>query len=80
MNFGAPKTADECASVEHLIAQGRDGPDLWDNLVLCHRRCNQKLRDLPLVEKIKMRDALRQRDWLSSMQKQLTKLFNDQSR
>ena len=75
MNFGAPKESDDCATVEHLIAKKREGPDIWDNLVLCHRRCNQELRDRPLVEKIGLRDERRAKDWNSKTRKQILRLF-----
>jgi 5-methylcytosine-specific restriction endonuclease McrA len=76
MHFSAVKNDENGATVEHLIPQCREGPDIWDNLVLCHRRCNQELRDLPLSEKIRMREERRQRDWLCLMRKQITKVFS----
>jgi len=41
------------------------------NLVLCHRPCNQRLDNLPLVEKIAMREARVREQWKSAMRRQI---------
>ena len=43
------------ATLEHLIARARGGPDTLDNLALCHQGCNTHLKDRPLEQKLKMR-------------------------
>lgn len=49
---GKPMTREE-ASLEHLIPLSRGGKNNLDNLVLCLREENDKMANLPLVEKIK---------------------------
>lgn len=44
---------------EHLLAITHDGPDRLENQVLAHHACNVKAADLPLIEKIKLRDKMR---------------------
>lgn len=44
---------------EHLLAVNHDGPDRIENQVLAHHACNVEAADLPIVEKIKLRDRLR---------------------
>ena len=43
--------------------------------MLCHQPCNLELKDLPLVDKIKMRDERREEAWKSVMRKQIGKLL-----
>lgn len=43
-------------TVEHLVGRGKGGPDHQDNLALAHDGCNQFADNLPLIEKIKMRE------------------------
>lgn len=76
INFKADPLADRAPSTEHLIPQCRDGSDKMENLVLCHRSCNQLLDNLPLVEKIKLRDAAQKRKWLTAMRKKIVPLLN----
>lgn len=75
MHFDAPKDSSECATIEHLIAKRRQGSDIWDNLVLCHRRCNQELRDRPLMEKIRWREERRAKDWKSKTRKEMLQIL-----
>lgn len=44
------------ATLEHLVARAKGGPDHMDNLVLVHEECNKKVSNLPLIEKIKIRE------------------------
>jgi 5-methylcytosine-specific restriction endonuclease McrA len=53
-------------TLEHLIPQCRKGPSTLENLVLCHRRCNQLLADRPLANKIKLREKRRRKVWIAS--------------
>lgn len=46
-------------SREHLVAIANDGSDRLDNQALAHHACNVKAADLPLIEKIKLRDKMR---------------------
>jgi hypothetical protein len=48
---------DEDASVEHLVARHKGGPNHMDNLALAHRTCNAKVGNLPLVKKLAVREA-----------------------
>jgi CRISPR/Cas system Type II protein with McrA/HNH and RuvC-like nuclease domain len=61
--------------LEHLIPQSRAGPDTLDNLVLCHPPCNRELGNLPLSEKVKMRDERKAKAWKAAMRKQIGKLL-----
>ena len=75
INFKAEPNSPTAPSLEHLIPQCRDGPNGLENLVLCHPPCNRQLKDLPLVDKIKLRDKLRddalQRKWLAALRKRI---------
>ena len=73
MHFKAERNSEFAPSREHLIAESRDGPDMLDNLVLCHTICIRELKDLPLVEKIRMREQRREVAWKSAMRKKLAK-------
>ena len=44
-------------TVEHLVSRHKGGPDHMDNLVLAHISCNEKAANLPLIDKIKMREG-----------------------
>jgi RRXRR protein/HNH endonuclease len=46
---------------EHLLSQADGGTGKLANLVLTHRKCNEEAADLPIVEKVKLRDRLRSR-------------------
>lgn len=48
-------TEDTC-TIEHLVARGKGGPDHQDNLALAHEKCNKDAANLPLMEKIKIRE------------------------
>ena len=79
INFKAQANSDPAWSVEHLIPQCRDGSDDLENLVLCHPPCNRSLKNLPLVEKVKLRDQLRdevqKKKWLSDLRKRVIAQF-----
>ena len=76
MNFKAERNSDNAPSREHLIAESREGPNTLDNLVLCHTACNRELKDLPLVDKIRMRETRREVAWKSAVRKRLAKLMD----
>jgi hypothetical protein len=61
--------------LEHLIPQCREGPGTLDNLVLCHPPCNRELGDLPLFEKVKMREKRKEEIWMAAMRKRIGKLL-----
>lgn len=52
----------ETATIEHLIPISKGGKNNTDNLVLCTEESNQEMGDKPLIEKIKMRDAIKERE------------------
>lgn len=47
----------EEATIEHLVSRDKGGPDHMDNLVLTHAPCNKLADNLPLIEKIKLRES-----------------------
>lgn len=49
----------EAMTIEHLVSRDKGGPDHADNLALAHEACNKEADNLPLVEKIKMREKLK---------------------
>lgn len=51
--YSGQEMTQETASVEHLIPLSRGGKNNIDNLVLCLKSENEKMANLPLVEKIK---------------------------
>jgi hypothetical protein len=53
MVFGVPDDR-KSATIEHLWPASAGGPNTRNNLVLVCFDCNQKLGDLPLVEKLKI--------------------------
>lgn len=46
-------------SAEHLLSRCHGGRSNMANMVLAHVTCNQEADNLPLVEKIKLRDQMR---------------------
>lgn len=46
-------------TIEHLIARNKGGSNTLENMALAHSLCNQRAGHLPLIEKIKMRDKMR---------------------
>lgn len=44
-------------TIEHLLAVAHGGTDAMENLVLAHSGCNQQADKLPLIDKIKLREA-----------------------
>ena len=67
IQFDATPNSAKAPSVEHLIPQSRDGPEILENLVLCHPGCNRILRDRPLQDKIKLRERRRRKTWIASL-------------
>lgn len=49
----------EDCTIEHLVPKSKGGANSLANYALAHQRCNAKAADLPLVDKIAMRDRLR---------------------
>ena len=49
---------DDC-TIEHLVPKSKDGPNSLANFALAHAKCNNDAADLPLVDKIAMRERLR---------------------
>lgn len=56
--FCGKPMGDDC-TLEHLVAKAKGGANSLANYALAHRKCNADAADLPLVEKIAMRDRLR---------------------
>ena len=75
IDFKADPGTANAPTKEHVLSQCHDGPDRLENLVLCHRRCNQELNNLPVAEKVKLRDKRREETWKSAMRKQIGKLL-----
>jgi 5-methylcytosine-specific restriction endonuclease McrA len=75
IDFKSEPNSARAPSLEHLIPQSREGPDTPDNLVLCHPPCNRELGDLPLVEKIKMREKRKEEAWKAAMRKRIGNLL-----
>lgn len=44
---------------EHLVSRAQRGKNTLDNIVLTHFKCNERLGHLALVDKIKLRDQMR---------------------
>ncbi|MEW5251805.1 HNH endonuclease [Microbulbifer sp. 2201CG32-9] len=57
--FYCGKPLDTDATVEHLVALSQRGPNRLENLVLAHKSCNQKADNLPVIEKVRLREAMR---------------------
>lgn len=57
--FYCDKKLGDDQSKEHLVATANGGSDRLDNLALAHHACNVKAGDLPLIDKIKLRDRMR---------------------
>lgn len=49
---------DDC-TIEHLVPKAQGGRNALANYALAHQKCNAAAADLPLVEKIAMRERLR---------------------
>jgi hypothetical protein len=48
-------------TIEHLVAKSDGGSDHPSNLVLAHSRCNEMAADKPVIEKVLLRESLRQK-------------------
>jgi 5-methylcytosine-specific restriction endonuclease McrA len=75
IDFKAEPNSARAPSLEHLIPQSREGPHTLDNLVLCHPPCNRDLRDLPVAEKVKLREMRKVEVWKAAMRKQIAKVL-----
>ena len=75
MDFSAVPNSERAPSLEHLIPQCRDGPNTMDNLVLCHPPCNRLLGDMPLVDKIRLREERREARWKSAMRRRIAQML-----
>jgi 5-methylcytosine-specific restriction endonuclease McrA len=71
MNFKATPNSSKAWSLEHLLSQSAGGPDVLDNLVLCHPPCNRILANRPLKDKIRLRERRRRKLWIASQRSQL---------
>lgn len=59
--------ADDC-TVEHLVSLAHGGPNHLANKALTHRRCNERLGHLPLMQKIQLREATRTANYFHNAQ------------
>lgn len=46
-------------TLEHLMPKSKGGPNAADNYALAHKACNHAAADLPLVQKIALREKMR---------------------
>lgn len=46
-------------TIEHVLARAFGGRNHLANLVLAHHACNQRAENLPIAEKVRLRDKLR---------------------
>ncbi len=67
IDFKAKPNSAQAWSIEHLLSKSLGGPDILENLVLCHPGCNRMLRDRPLKDKIRMRERRRRKVWMASL-------------
>ncbi|MFS1522731.1 HNH endonuclease [Microbulbifer sp. 2304DJ12-6] len=56
---GRPFELDKDITVEHLVSLSQRGPNRIENLVLAHKSCNQKADNLPVIEKVRLREKMR---------------------
>ena len=75
IDFNAEPNSSRAPSIEHLVAKCHGGPDTLENLVLCHPPCNRKLNNLPLSEKIKLRETRVREQWLGTMRKRIGEML-----
>jgi hypothetical protein len=75
LDFKAVPNTALAPTFEHLLSQCHDGPDRIENLVLCHRKCNQVLRDRSVAEKVKLRDRRRRKAWAASIRQRILKVL-----
>jgi 5-methylcytosine-specific restriction endonuclease McrA len=73
IDFKAVPNSARAPTEEHLVAQCHDGPNRIENLVLCHPPCNKKLDNLPLAEKIRMREAVQRERWEADIIKRIAR-------
>ena len=61
--FYCSNTVDRAdASVEHVLSICHGGSNKLENLVLAHIDCNKRADDMPVVDKIRLRDELSKKD------------------
>ena len=56
---GLPFTEENPPTLEHLLSIAHGGNNHLSNLVLAHGECNMKADSMPVIEKVKLRDAMR---------------------
>ncbi|MDP5211188.1 HNH endonuclease [Microbulbifer sp. 2205BS26-8] len=57
--FYCGRSLGEDVTEEHLVALNQGGPDRLENLVLAHRACNNDAGNLPVIEKVRLREKMR---------------------
>jgi len=72
IDFKAVPNSSKAWSVEHLLSKSSGGPDVLDNLVLCHPPCNRILANRPLKDKIRLRERRRRARWKASAPKNVS--------
>lgn len=75
IDFDAEPNSAKAWSLEHLLSKAHGGPAKLENLVLCHPPCNRQLAARPLVEKVEVRERMRRKAWLATLQSQLMKVL-----
>lgn len=55
-------------TIEHLLSLCHGGPNRLENMVLAHELCNQRADNLPVIEKILMRERLHRGEELDPWQ------------
>lgn len=56
--FCGTAMGDDC-TIEHLVPKSKGGANSLSNYALAHQRCNAQAADLPLVQKISLREEMR---------------------
>lgn len=57
--FYCGKPLEEDITAEHLIALDKGGPNKLENMVLAHKDCNEMADNLPIIQKVKLREKMR---------------------
>jgi 5-methylcytosine-specific restriction endonuclease McrA len=70
IDFKAKPNSSKAWSLEHLICQSAGGPNVLENLVLCHPPCNRILGDRPLKDKIRLYERRRRKIWIAALRSQ----------
>jgi len=56
--FCGTAMGDDC-TIEHLVPKSKGGANSLQNYALAHQKCNAQAADLPLVQKIALRERMR---------------------